>query len=115
MLSIKILKIIDKNIPIFITVTNQMPFLLASYNQINDSIKNFVVFGAYNTVEEAKHALNALSPIVMEDRFENITLYEIDQEKNKVYTFEKSDLSSAYKIHQELHNQTLMMQKNGKN
>jgi len=58
---------------------------------------NFVVLGTFLDKESAKAAVSNMAPAIMRDQYQNgVSLYKLDHEKSKLYTFQKKDLEQAY-------------------
>ena len=80
-----------------------MAFIVATFTDVpNSDLKNFVVLGSYPTKEDAKIAVGSLASAVVEGTYKNVTIYKIDTDANKIYTFEKQDLQDAYEDQQKL-------------
>lgn len=74
--------------------------------------ENFVVLGTYNDKDSAKAAVGNLAPAVVQGQYKNgITMYKLEHEENKVYTFTKNDLAHAYEKIQLQQQQQLEQQK----
>ena len=73
-------------------------YILGTFNEVPGTDQtNFVVLGTYVDKDSAKAAVGNLAPAMMQDQYKNgVTLYKLDHDKSKVYTFQKKDLKSAY-------------------
>lgn len=73
-------------------------YLLGTFTEVPGTDQtNFVVLGTYPDKDSAKAAVGNLAPAMMQDQYKNgITLYKLEHDSNKMYTFQKKDLQSAY-------------------
>jgi len=78
-----------------------MPYIVATTTDTNGPDENdLVVLGSYRTLDDAKVAVNNLSSLVVEGTYKQVTIYQIDPVKNKIYTFYKKDLEEVHERQQ---------------
>jgi len=73
-----------------------MVFILAS---IVDE-HNLAIIGAYNTLADAKRVVDGLASAIYNGIYKNVTLYHVEMEKFKVYTFTIKDVTPAFQEQQ---------------
>lgn len=88
-------------------------FILGTYHDIpgtND--KNFVVLGTFADKNAAKASLKNFATAAQQDQYKNgIGLFELDHDKNHLYTFGKKELAALHEAQQLEQKQQLQQQK----
>lgn len=53
------------------------------------------ILGSYESLQDAKHAVEAHAHIIMDNDKQHLTIYKVNLEENKVYDFYRKDLTKA--------------------
>jgi len=88
-------------------------YIVGTFNEIPGTDKtNFVILGTFPDKNAAKASINNLAPAVMQNQYRNgVSLFELDHKANKIYTFDKKDLKTAYDVIQKQQTEQLERQR----